>query len=111
LDFDGLIALSNLLGEVRACLNSPCIPEPSTWLVSQWHLNRDSEKLECSPGTCLTFRDFFHDSARFYYKHNLKKYRAEVAQNPNLPFKEVFENIINRDNIPPKRFRGEVPSG
>ena len=111
LDIDGLVALSNLLGEVRACLNSPAITEPYTWLISQWHLNRDSEQLEGSPGTYLTFRDFFDDSARFYYKHNLKKYRAEVAQNPKRTVKEIFEIILNRDEILPKRNRGEALSG
>jgi hypothetical protein len=105
------MALSNLLGEVRVCLNSVCIPEPSTWLVPQWHLNRDSEQLEGSPGTYLTFRDFFNNSARFYYKHNLKKYRAEVIQDPNRTVKEIFESILNRDNMPQENVRGEVQSG
>ena len=108
LDFDGLVALSNLLGEVRASLNAACIPAPSTWRIVQWHLNRDSEEqLEGGPGAYLTFRDFFDDSARFYYKHNLGKYRAEVTQSPKRSIQEVFENILNRDNFSQKNGRGE----
>jgi hypothetical protein len=111
LDFDGLLALSNLLGEVKASLNAECIPNPNAWVISQWHLNRDSEtQLEGSPGTCLTFRDFFTDSARFYYKNNLGKYRAEVTQSPNQTLQEVFEKILNRDNFP-QNHRGELPIG
>jgi len=98
LDFDGLLSLTSLLGEVRACLRAPCIPRPSTWIVVQWHLNRDSE--EISGGGLdfhLTFRDFFNDIARFYYKHKLNKVRAEAVQSPKRSLKEVFESILNRD--------------
>jgi hypothetical protein len=112
LDVDGLIALSHLLGEVRAYLNAPCVPEPSTWRVAQWHLNRDSEELQgASPDFYMTFKDFFDDTARFYYKNDLERYRAEVIQNPNQSIKEVFENILNRDNAPEKSKRGDFPSG
>jgi hypothetical protein len=103
LDLDGLFALSHLLGEVRACLKANCIPDPSTWRIVQWHLNRDSEEQSGGgPDVYLTFRDFFDDSAQFYYKHKLEKYRAEVAQSPNRTIQEVFENILNRDNNPKK---------
>jgi len=101
LDLDGLRAVSHLLGEVRACLNAECIPDPDTWCIVQWHLNRDSEKLSGGGSDVyLTFRDFFNDSAQFYYKHNLERYRAEVTQSPNRTIKEVFENILNRDDNP-----------
>jgi len=101
LDLDGLISLTHLLGEVRACLKAICIPAPSSWRIVQWHLNRDSEKTSGGGSDVyLIFRDFFEDSAQFYYKHNLKKYRAEVSQSPKRSLKEVFENILNRDNNP-----------
>jgi hypothetical protein len=99
LDLNGLVPLSYLLGEVRACLHAPCIPDPSTWRVVQWHLNRDSEKLQGGgKDVYLTFKDFFNDSAQFYYKHALSKYRAEVNQSPNRTIQEIFENILDRDN-------------
>lgn len=99
LDIDGLTALQSLLGEVRHALHTPCIPEPTTWLVAQWHLNRDSEKLQGGGlDVYLTFRDFFDDSAQFYYKRSLKKMRAEASQSPKQTIQEVFENILNRDN-------------
>lgn len=97
---NGLVALSNLLGEVRNSLHAPCIPEPANWRIVQWHLNRDSEKLQGGGlDVYLTFRDFFDDSAQFYYKRALKKMRAEVNQSPKRTVQEVFENILNRDNI------------
>jgi hypothetical protein len=103
LDLSGVIALAHLLGEVRNCLHAPCIPDPSTWHIVQWHLNRDSDKLEGGgPDVYLTFKDFFDDSARFYYKHELSRVRAEVNQSPKRTIQEVFENILNRDNTPRK---------
>lgn len=100
LDLNGLIALTHLLGEVRACLHAPCIPDPSTWRVVQWHLNRDSEKLQGGGlDVYLTFRDFFDDSAQFYYKHRLDRVRAEANQSPKRTIQDVFENILNRDSI------------
>ena len=99
LDLDGLIALTHLLGEVRETLHAPCVPDPDSWLVVQWHLNRDSQKISGGGSDVyLTFKEFFEDSAQFYYKHNLEKYRAEVSQSPKRSLKEVFENILNRDN-------------
>ena len=99
LDIDGLTAMQSLLGEIRNALHAPCIPEPPTWLIAQWHLNRDSEKLQGGGlDVYLTFRDFFDDSAQFYYKHQLDKVRAEVSQSPKRTIQEVFENILNRDN-------------
>jgi hypothetical protein len=99
LDLSGLLALSNLLGEVKNALHAPCIPEPMTWGVEQWHLNRDSEPLMGGGlDVNLTFRDFFDDSAQFYYKHALDKMRAEVSQSPKQTIKELFEKILDRDN-------------
>jgi len=46
------------------------------------------------------FRDFFDDSARFYHKRSLGKMRAEVVQSPKRTIKEVFENIMNQDDLP-----------
>ena len=100
LDSDGLLSLTSLLGEVRHCLSAPCIPEPLSWVVVQWHLNRDSE--EISGGGLsfnVTFRDFFKGVVRFYYKHELKKVRAEAVQNPSRTLKDVFETILNREQI------------
>ena len=100
-DLQGLGALRSLLGEVRCVLNAECIPEPGTWQIKQWHLNRDSGKFHGgSPGGHLTFDDFFGDSAQFYYKRGLNKYRAEVSQNPKKSVQEIFEDVLNRDNIP-----------
>jgi len=99
LDVNGLLALSNLLGEVRYALHAPCVPEPMTWSVVHWHLNRDSEELMGGGlDVHLTFRDMFDDAAQFYYKRELKKIRAEVSQSPKRSIQEVFENILNRDN-------------
>ena len=103
LDLNGLIALTHLLGEVREALHVACVPDPASWRVVQWHLNRDSQKISGGGSDVyLTFREFFEDSAQFYYKHNLEKYRAEVSQSPKRSLKEVFENILNRDNNPEK---------
>jgi hypothetical protein len=97
----GLGSLRSLLGEVRCALNAPCIPEPGMWQIKQWHLNRDSGKFYGgSPGGYLTFNDLFGDSSQFYYKRSLKKYRAEVSQNPKKSVEEIFEEILNRDNAP-----------
>jgi hypothetical protein len=99
LDINGLLALSNLLGEVRHALQAPCIPDPVTWNVVHWHLNRDSEELTGGGlDVHLTFRDMFADSAQFYYKRELKRMRAEVSQSPQRTIQEVFENILNREN-------------
>jgi hypothetical protein len=101
LDVDGLLALSNLLGEVRNALRAPGIPDPMTWSVVHWHLNRDSEKLTGGGlDVNLTFRDLFGDSAQFYYKRLLKRMRAEASQSPKQTIQEVFENVLNRDNGP-----------
>lgn len=98
LNFDGLLSLSSLLGEVRACLGAPCIPEPSSWVVVQWHFHRDSEEMEGGgPSFYLTFRDFFSDVARLYFKHELNKVRAEAIQSPNRTIKDVFESVLNRE--------------
>ena len=103
LDVDGLLALAHLLGEVRAILHSPCVPNPSSWRVVQWHLNRDSEKFQGGGvDMYLTFRDFFFDSAQFYYKSKIDKVRSEVSQNPKSSIKDLFENILNRDSIEKK---------
>ena len=101
LDESGFLALSSLLGEVRNALHALCIPEPSMWLIVQWHLNRDSETIQGSGfAFCLTFRDFFNAAVRIYYKHALNKVRAEVNQSPKRTLREVFEEILNRDNNP-----------
>lgn len=98
LDFDGLLSLASLLGEIRACLRAPCIPEPSTWVVVQWHLNRDSEEISVDGLSFhVTFRDFFNDVARLYFKHELSKVRAETIQSPKHSVKEIFEGIMNRE--------------
>ena len=98
-DLDGLISLTHLLGEVRDRLRASCIPDPAGWRLVQWHLNRDTEKLHGGGSDIyLTFRDFFGDVAQFYHKQSLDKIRAEVAQSPKRSLKEVFENILNRDN-------------
>ena len=100
-DLRGLGALRGLLGEVRHVLHAPCIPDPGTWQVKQWHLNRDSGRFYGgAPGGYLTFDDFFGDSSQFYYKRGLSKYRTEVSQNPEKSVQEIFEEILNRDNIP-----------
>jgi hypothetical protein len=101
LNVDGLLALSNLLGEVRNMLHAPCIPEPLNWAIVQWHLNRDSEPIEISGlDFHITFKDFFNDAARIYYKHVLNKVRVEVNQSPKRTIKEVSEEILNRGNNP-----------
>ena len=98
LDPDGMLALANLLGEVRACLRTPRVPEPSSWIIVQWHLNRDSEEIALDRTFHVTFRDFFNDVARFYYKRELSKVRAEAVQSPNRNLKDVFESVLNREN-------------
>lgn len=99
-DVQGLGALRSLLGEVRYVLHTTSIPEPGTWQIKQWHLNRDSGKFYGgAPSGYLTFNDFFGDSSQFYYKRELGKYRAEVSQNPKKSIQEIFEEILNRDNI------------
>ena len=104
LDFDGLLALTALLGEVRNSLHALNIPEPMTWRIVQWHLNRDSKKIKGGGlDVNLTFRDFFEDSAQFYYKRSYGRMRAEVVQSPKRSIKEVFEDIINRDDYPSRR--------
>jgi len=98
LDFDGLLSLSILLGEVRACLGAPCIPEPSSWVVVQWHLNRDSEEISVDGlNFHVTFRDFFNDVARLYFKRKLNRVRAEAVQSPRRTIKDVFESVLNRE--------------
>jgi len=96
--YEGLLALSNLLAEVKAKLNAPCVPEVLTWDVVQWHLNRDSERICGSTHNIhLSFKDFFGDTSQFYYKKELEKYRAEVVQKPDRTIKQVFEEILCRD--------------
>ena len=90
----------SLLGEVKACLYASCIPEPSTWVVVQWHLNRDAEVVSGSGLSFhVTFRDFFNHVARLYFKHELSKVRAETIQSPKRNLKDVFEGILNRETI------------
>ncbi len=98
LDLNGLLSLTSLLGELRACLRASCIPEPLNWLIVQWHLNRDSEKISMAGlNFHMTFRDFFNDVARIYFKCELSKVRAEAVQNPKRTVKDVFECVLNRD--------------
>jgi len=99
LDLAGISSLAILLGEVKGQLHALCIPDPSTWLIVQWHLNRDTVKLEGSGlDVNLTFQDFFSDSARFYFKHGLDRFRAEVSQSPKRTVQEIFEKIMDRDS-------------
>jgi hypothetical protein len=97
LDFDGVSSLLSLLGEVRNALNALCIPDPLSWLITQWHLNKDSEQVG-GPDFYITFRDFFNEATQIYYKHRAEKVRAEVSQSPKQSIQEVFEEILNRDN-------------
>jgi hypothetical protein len=100
LDLNGLLALSTLLGEVKQILHAPNIPDPMTWRVAHWHLNRDSEQLMGGGlDFYITFRDFFGDAAQFYYKHSLNVVRAEVSQSPERSVQEVFEKIIDRESF------------
>jgi hypothetical protein len=99
LDFEGASSLLSLLGEVKNALHAECVPEPLSWLITQWHLNRDSEQVG-GPDFYITFRDFFNEAAQVYYKHRAEKIRAEVNQSPKQSVKEVFEEILNRDNCP-----------
>ncbi len=108
LDSQGLFALHALLVEVKCALHSPNIPEPMTWRVANWHLNRDSEQLLGGGlDVHLTFKDMFDDSAQFYYKRELDRVRVEVSQSPQKSIQEVFENALNRDNTPKE---GDTPS-
>lgn len=101
LDPVGLLSLSILLGETRNSLRANCIPEPSSWTIVQCHLNRDSEPLSFDGLSFhVTFQDFFDNTARIYFKHTLEKVRAEVVLTPGRSFKDVFESILNRDEIP-----------
>jgi len=98
LDLDGLLSLTSLLGELRACLRAPCIPEPSSWVVVQWHLNRDSEEISIDGLSFhVTFRDFFNDVARLYFKRKLNRIRAEAVQSPKRTVKDLFESVLNRE--------------
>jgi hypothetical protein len=100
LDLNGLLSLACLLGELRACLRASCIPEPMNWLIVQWHLNRDSEKISMNGLSFhVTFRDFFDNVARLYFKHELKMVRAEAIQSPKQTVKEVFECVLNREAL------------
>lgn len=98
LTVSGLLSLSNLLGELKNALHSPSIPEPSNWVIVQWHLNRDTETIEGSGYDFnVTFRDFFDATARIYYKHELNRVRAEIDQSPKKTLPELFEDIISRN--------------
>ncbi len=100
LDMSGLLSLACLLGELRACLRASCIPEPSSWIVVQWHLNRDSEKMSIAGlGFHVTFLDFFGCVARLYFKHKLNVVRAEAIQSPKRTVKDVFESVLNREEV------------
>jgi hypothetical protein len=100
LDLDGLLSLTSLLGELRACLHAPHVPEPSKWLIVQWHLNRDSEEVSIDGLSFqVTFRDFFNDVARVYFKRELNRVRAEAVQSPKRTMKDVFENVLNREEM------------
>jgi len=99
LDLEGISSLLSLLGEVKNALHASCIPEPLSWIITQWHLNRDSEQVG-GPDFYITFRDFFEQAAQIYYKENLNKVRAEVNQSPKQTVQEILEEILNLDNIP-----------
>jgi hypothetical protein len=99
LDIEGVSSLLSLLGEVKNALHAPCIPEPLSWTITQWHLNRDSEQIG-GPDFYITFRDFFNEAAQVYYKHETEKIRAEANQSPQCSVQQVFEEILNRDNSP-----------
>jgi hypothetical protein len=99
LDINGFSALASLLGEVKISLNKPFVPDIDDWVIVQWHLNRDSERLQGGGlDMYVTFRDFFNDAAQFYYKNSLKVMRAEVVQSPKKTLPEIFENILNRES-------------
>ncbi len=98
LDMTGLSSLLCLLGEVRNALRSECVPEPTSWIIVQWHLNRDTQL--GGPDFYITFRDFFKQAAQIYYKDKLNKVRAEVSQSPRQTVQEALEEILNRDSIP-----------
>jgi hypothetical protein len=101
LDLNGILSLACLLGELRACMRAPCIPEPPNWMIVQWHLNRDSKKMSIDGLSFhVSFRDFFDNVARLYFKHELNKIRAEATQNPKRTVEEVFESILNREELP-----------
>ncbi|TRZ53849.1 MAG: hypothetical protein D4S01_00560 [Dehalococcoidia bacterium] len=97
LDLSGLLSLTSLLGELRERLRAPCIPEPTNWLIVQWHLNRDSEPISIDGISFhVTFRDFFHNIARLYYKNELERVRAEAIQSPKRTIKNLLESVLNR---------------
>jgi hypothetical protein len=97
LDMKGLASLLSLLGEVKNALHAECIPEPLSWIIVQWDLNRDSKLGGLD--FYITFRDFFEQAAQIYYKEELNKVRAEVRQGPKQTIQEVLEEILNRDNV------------
>jgi hypothetical protein len=97
LDMKGLASLLSLLGEVKNALHAECVPEPLSWIIVQWHLNRDTQL--GGPDFYITFRDFFEQAAQIYYKEELNKVRAEVNQSPKQTIQEILEEILNRDNI------------
>ncbi len=103
LDPEGLMSINSLLGEVKNVLGSQRIPDPSSWTVVQWHLNRDSEPISVDGLSFhVTFRDYFHSIARLYYKQELKKTRAETVQAPHRSIKDIFEMVLNRSQIEPE---------
>ena len=75
-------------------------PTPDVWKITQFHLNRDSERVEMSKLPHITLSEFNH-TLRVYYKQTLGRARVECVVNPReMGLKEFLNETIGCWNSP-----------
>ena len=80
------------------------IPDKDDWIITLWHLNRDSyeeysgDMFQCSWGIAknLFLRVYSRELKLNRKKKNI--IRLEIQENPNLAFKNLLVEFIRNDN-------------
>lgn len=112
--FDGMVALASLVGRVYDMLGGGLrCPPVNSWLIIQWHLNKDAHVAEGAVGAgfYLTFRDFQDQFCRLYYKKEIGAVRVEAVQDPKATMPEVMNAIMSDENIYRKFAENGVTKG
>jgi len=97
-DFEGLMRLATVLGELKGRLGWSNVPNVVDWMVTSWHYGKDSLKEVSGTSLNATFETWSRTLARIYTKSELKKIRVEEIQSPRRTVQDLFEEIMNRED-------------
>ena len=92
-NFDGLVRLNAVLGELKGCLNWDGVCNVADWEVTSWHYGKDSSEVS-GPAFNVTFSTWSKTLARIYFKRELGRVRLEEVQHPHQTMQDLIERVL-----------------